>query len=174
MKKNEMSFDSFIIVESEDKKQQKKTKSQNINKSNKKIRDKFVEDNKNFNDDDEINTNKEINKKKENSEKKDDFNSILNNFELFDKKEDDLDYEEINNDDNINNNDKKEINTKDNLKNDGFINITPLSKEKPKNFESDIILLNYKKNITYKCKIKVEENFEVKIDLNKNNLYFNQ
>ena len=174
MKKNEMSFDSFIIVESEDKKQQKKIKSQNINKSNKKIRDKFLEDNKNFNEDDEINTNKELNKKIENSEKKDDFNSILNNFELFDNKEDDLDYEEINNNDDDNNEDKKEIITKDNLKNDGFINITPLSKEKPKNFESDIILLNYKKNITYKCKIKVEENFEVKIDLNKNNLYFNQ
>ena len=66
MKKNEVSFDSFIIVESEDKKQQKKTKSQNINKSNKKILDKFLEDNKNFNEDDEINTNKELNKKIEN------------------------------------------------------------------------------------------------------------
>ena len=65
-----MSFDSFIIVESEDKKQQKKIKSQNINKSNKKIRDKFLEDNKNFNEDDEINNNKEINKKKEKEDQK--------------------------------------------------------------------------------------------------------
>ena len=165
-KNNEMSFDSFIIVESEDKKQEINKKSQNSLKTKidnmpyKKIRDKFLGEN---------NTNNELNKIKEKSEKNDDFNSIINNFELFESKED-LENDEIN----ASEEKEEEIITKNDLKNAGFINITPLSKEKPKNFEADIILLNYKKNIQYAGKIKVEENFGVNIDLNKNILYFNE
>ena len=132
MKNNEISFDSFIIVESDDKKQEINKKSQNSLKTkidnlpNKKIRDKFLGEN---------NTNNELNKIKENSEKNDDFNSIINNFELFESKED-LENDEIN----ASEEKEEEIITKNDLKNDGFINITPLSKEKPKNFEADIIL----------------------------------
>ena len=121
-KNNEMSFDSFIIVESEDKKQEINKKSQNSLKTkidnlpHKKIRDKFLGEN---------NTNNELNKIKEKSEKNDDFNSIINNFELFESKED-LENDEIN----ASEEKEEEIITKNDLKNDGFINITPLSKEK--------------------------------------------
>jgi len=165
MKKNEISFDSFIIVESDSKKlnldniNSYKFKSKSDNPNHKIIRNKILEENDiNINDSDKINNN-EINTD-ENKE-----NEYLKSFELFKSKED-VENDEI---------EEEEIVSKDNSKKDGFINITPFSQEKPKNFESDITLLNYKKNVSYKGKILVDENFGVKINLtNKNILYFNE
>ena len=129
MKKNDQSFDSFIIVESDNNSKEKNAPKKINLKSNKKIRNQILE------------------KEEENFEE-DEF------IEL--------------------NNEKKEINKNDTQKDD-FICITTYSKEKPKNFESDITLLNTKKNISYKGKILIDENFGVKINLNnKKELYFNE
>ena len=129
MKKNEQSFDSFIIVESDNNSKEKNAPKKINLKSGKKIRNQILE------------------KEEENFEE-DEF------IEL--------------------NNEKKEINKNDTQKDD-FICITTYSKEKPKNFESDITLLNTKKNISYKGKILIDENFGVKINLNnKKELYFNE
>ena len=129
MKKNDQSFDSFIIVESDNNSKEKNAPKKINLKSNKKIRNQILE------------------KEEENFEE-DEF------IELNDE--------------------KKEINKNDTQKDD-FICITTYSKEKPKNFESDITLLNTKKNISYKGKILIDENFEVKINLNnKKELYFNE
>ena len=64
MKKNEISFDSFIIVESENKKlnlpniNSAKLKSKSDNPNTKKIRNKILEENdNNINDSDKINSN---------------------------------------------------------------------------------------------------------------------
>ena len=129
MKKNEQSFDSFIIVESDNNSKEKNAPKKINLKSGKKIRNQILE------------------KEEENFEE-DKF------IELNDE--------------------KKEINKNDTQKDD-FICITTYSKEKPKNFESDITLLNTKKNISYKGKILIDENFEVKININnKKELYFNE
>ena len=149
MKKNDQSFDSFIIVESENKEKEKNDSKKNI-KSNKKIRNKILEkEEENFEEDEFIELSNEQNKKNKKE------NEIIDDFEVEE------------------NNDEKKI-TKNDIQKDGFIYITDFSKEKPKNFESDITLLNSKKNITQKGKIIVDENFGVKIILNnKNSLYFN-
>ena len=129
MKKNDQSFDSFIIVESDNNSKEKNAPKKINLKSGKKIRNQILE------------------KEEENFEE-DEF------IELNDE--------------------KKEKNKNDTQKDD-FICITTYSKEKPKNFESDITLLNTKKNISYKGKILIDENFEVKINLNnKKELYFNE
>ena len=129
MKKNDQSFDSFIIVESDNNSKEKNAPKKINLKSNKKIRNQILE------------------KEEENFEE-DEF------IELNDE--------------------KKEINKNDTQKDD-FICITTYSKEKPKNFESDITLLNTKKNISYKGKILIDENFGVKININnKKELYFNE
>ena len=126
MKKNEQSFDSFIIVESDNNSKEKNAPKKINLKSGKKIRNQILE------------------KEEENFEE-DEF------IELNDEK------------------------NKNDIQKDDFICITTYSKEKPKNFESDITLLNTKKNITYKGKILIDENFEVKINLNnKKELYFNE
>ena len=129
MKKNDQSFDSFIIVESDNNSKEKNAPKKINLKSGKKIRNQILE------------------KEEENFEE-DEF------IELNDE--------------------KKEINKNDTQKDD-FICITTYSKEKPKNFESDITLLNTKKNISYKGKILIDENFGVKININnKKELYFNE
>ena len=129
MKKNDQSFDSFIIVESDNNSKEKNAPKKINLKSGKKIRNHILE------------------KEEENFEE-DEF------IELNDE--------------------KKEINKNDTQKDD-FICITTYSKEKPKNFESDITLLNTKKNISYKGKILIDENFGVKININnKKELYFNE
>ena len=129
MKKNDQSFDSFIIVESDNNSKEKNAPKKINLKSGKKIRNQILE------------------KEEENFEE-DKF------IELNDE--------------------KKEINKND-IKKDDFICITTYSKEKPKNFESDITLLNTKKNISYKGKILIDENFGVKININnKKELYFNE
>ena len=172
MKKKESSFESFIIVESEEKKQKEndkssdkiKVKSEKINDQNirKKILGEIDNDKNNKN---EINITKQKYKKYNINKKEKKENDLINNFELIDNKE------EIENDDD----NEDEIDDKLNLKNDEFININPLPNEKPKHFEADITLLNYKKNINYQGKINVDENFKVKINLNhKNLLYFNE
>ena len=126
MKKNEQSFDSFIIVESDNNSKEKNAPKKINLKSGKKIRNQILE------------------KEEENFEE-DEF------IELNDEK------------------------NKNDIQKDDFICITTYSKEKPKNFESDITLLNTKKNISYKGKILIDENFEVKINLNnKKELYFNE
>ena len=126
MKKNDQSFDSFIIVESDNNSKEKNAPKKINLKSNKKIRNQILE------------------KEEENFEE-DEF------IELNDEK------------------------NKNDIQKDDFICITTYSKEKPKNFESDITLLNTKKNISYKGKILIDENFEVKINLNnKKELYFNE
>ena len=126
MKKNEQSFDSFIIVESDNNSKEKNAPKKINLKSNKKIRNQILE------------------KEEENFEE-DEF------IELNDEK------------------------NKNDIQKDDFICITTYSKEKPKNFESDITLLNTKKNISYKGKILIDENFGVKINLNnKKELYFNE
>ena len=129
MKKNDQSFDSFIIVESDNNSKEKNAPKKINLKSNKKIRNQILE------------------KEEENFEE-DEF------IEL---------------------NDEKKEKNKNDIQKDDFICITTYSKEKPKNFESDITLLNTKKNISYKGKILIDENFEVKINLNnKKELYFNE
>ena len=126
MKKNDQSFDSFIIVESDNNSKEKNAPKKINLKSNKKIRNQILE------------------KEEENFEE-DEF------IELNDEK------------------------NKNDIQKDDFICITTYSKEKPKNFESDITLLNTKKNISYKGKILIDENFGVKINLNnKKELYFNE
>ena len=126
MKKNEQSFDSFIIVESDNNSKDKNAPKKINLKSNKKIRNQILE------------------KEEENFEE-DEF------IELNDEK------------------------NKNDIQKDDFICITTYSKEKPKNFESDITLLNTKKNISYKGKILIDENFGVKININnKKELYFNE
>ena len=126
MKKNDQSFDSFIIVESDNNSKEKNAPKKINLKSSKKIRNQILE------------------KEEENFEE-DEF------IELNDEK------------------------NKNDIQKDDFICITTYSKEKPKNFESDITLLNTKKNISYKGKILIDENFEVKINLNnKKELYFNE
>ena len=150
MKKNEQSFDSFIIVESENK-EKEKNDSKKINlKSSKKIRNQILEkEEENFEEDEFIELSNEQNKKNKKE------NKIIDDFEVEE------------------NNDEKKI-IKNDIQKDGFIYITAFSKEKPKNFESDISLLNSKKNISQKGKIIIDENFGVKINLNnKNSLYFN-
>ena len=129
MKKNEQSFDSFIIVESDNNSKEKNAPKKINLKSNKKIRNQILEkEEENFEGDEFIELNDDKNEKNKNDIQKDD-----------------------------------------------FICITTYSKEKPKNFESDITLLNTKKNISYKGKILIDENFEVKINLNnKKELYFNE
>ena len=126
MKKNDQSFDSFIIVESDNNSKEKNALKKINLKSNKKIRNQILEkEEENFEEDEFIELNDEKNK---NETQKDD-----------------------------------------------FICITTYSKEKPKNFESDITLLNTKKNISYKGKILIDENFGVKININnKKELYFNE
>ena len=126
MKKNDQSFDSFIIVESDNNSKEKNAPKKINLKSNKKIRNQILEkEEENFEEDEFIELNDEKNK---NDTQKDD-----------------------------------------------FICITTYSKEKPKNFESDITLLNTKKNISYKDKILIDENFGVKININnKKELYFNE
>ena len=129
MKKNDQSFDSFIIVESDNNSKEKNAPKKVNLKSGKKIRNQILE------------------KEEENFEE-DEF------IEL---------------------NDEKKEKNKNDIQKDDFICITTYSKEKPKNFESDITLLNTKKNISYKGKILIDENFEVKINLNnKKELYFNE
>ena len=129
MKKNDQSFDSFIIVESDNNSKEKNAPKKINLKSNKKIRNQILE------------------KEEENFEE-DEF------IEL---------------------NDKKNEKNKNDIQKDDFICITTYSKEKPKNFESDITLLNTKKNISYKGKILIDENFGVKININnKKELYFNE
>ena len=170
MKQNEISFDSFIIVEAANKKlslnkeNSTKLKAKSEHNTQKKIREKILEVNRdNIIDSDKIDNNA-LNNVKDKSKKEKNIND-LNSFELFQSKEE-IENEEF---------EEEETITKNNLKKEEFINITPFSQEKPKNFESDIVLLNYKKNISYPGKIKVEENFEVKINLaNKNNLYFSE
>ena len=126
MKKNDQSFDSFIIVESDNNSKEKNAPKKINLKSNKKIRNQILE------------------KEEENFEE-DEF------IELNDEK------------------------NKNDIQKDDFICITTYSKEKPKNFESDITLLNTKKNISYKGKILIDENFGVKININnKKELYFNE
>ena len=126
MKKNDQSFDSFIIVESDNNSKEKNAPKKINLKSGKKIRNQILE------------------KEEENFEE-DEF------IELNDEK------------------------NKNDIQKDDFICITTYSKEKPKNFESDITLLNTKKNISYKGKILIDENFGVKINLNnKKELYFNE
>ena len=126
MKKNDQSFDSFIIVESDNNSKEKNAPKKINLKSNKKIRNQILE------------------KEEENFEE-DEF------IELNDEK------------------------NKNDIQKDDFICITTYSKEKPKNFESDITLLNTKKNISYKGKILIAENFGVKININnKKELYFNE
>ena len=126
MKKNDQSFDSFIIVESDNNSKEKNAPKKINLKSSKKIRNQILE------------------KEEENFEE-DEF------IELNDEK------------------------NKNDIQKDDFICITTYSKEKPKNFESDITLLNTKKNISYKGKILIDENFGVKINLNnKKELYFNE
>ena len=129
MKKNDQSFDSFIIVESDNNSKDKNAPKKINLKSNKKIRNQILEkEEENFEEDEFIELNDDKNEKNKNDTQKDD-----------------------------------------------FICITTYSKEKPKNFESDITLLNTKKNISYKGKILIDENFEVKINLNnKKELYFNE
>ena len=159
MKKNEKSLDldSFIIVESEKKveKQNNILKTYKKNYTEKKIRNKLFDMNEDLLNSDEFNNNKKVSKNKQ----------IINEeFEEFDN---------INNKDEENE-EKEEIKDKNILKNDGFIYITNFSKEKPKDFEAEIALLNYKKNISYQGKINIYENFEVIINLvNKSSLYFN-
>ena len=126
MKKNDQSFDSFIIVESDNNSKENNAPKKINLKSGKKIRNQILE------------------KEEENFEE-DEF------IELNDEK------------------------NKNDIQKDDFICITTYSKEKPKNFESDITLLNTKKNISYKGKILIDENFGVKINLNnKKELYFNE
>ena len=126
MKKNDQSFDSFIIVESDNNSKEKNAPKKINLKSGKKIRNQILE------------------KEEENFEE-DEF------IELNDEK------------------------NKNDIQKDDFICITTYSKEKPKNFESDITLLNTKKNISYKGKILIDENFGVKININnKKELYFNE
>ena len=129
MKKNEQSFDSFIIVESDNNSKEKNVPKKINLKSGKKIRNQILEkEEENFEEDEFIELNDEKNEKNKNDTQKDD-----------------------------------------------FICITTYSKEKPKNFESDITLLNTKKNISYKGKILIDENFGVKININnKKELYFNE
>ena len=129
MKKNDQSFDSFIIVESDNNSKEKNAPKKINLKSNKKIRNQILEkEEENFEEDEFIELNDEKNEKNKNDIQKDD-----------------------------------------------FICITTYSKEKPKNFESDITLLNTKKNISYKGKILIDENFGVKININnKKELYFNE
>ena len=129
MKKNDQSFDSFIIVESDNNSKDKNAPKKINLKSGKKIRNQILEkEEENFEEDEFIELNDEKNGKNKNDIQKDD-----------------------------------------------FICITTYSKEKPKNFESDITLLNTKKNISYKGKILIDENFGVKINLNnKKELYFNE
>ena len=129
MKKNDQSFDSFIIVESDNNSKEKNAPKKINLKSNKKIRNQILEkEEENFEEDEFIELNDEKNEKNKNDTQKDD-----------------------------------------------FICITTYSKEKPKNFESDITLLNTKKNISYKGKILIDENFGVKININnKKELYFNE
>ena len=129
MKKNDQSFDSFIIVESDNNSKEKNAPKKINLKSGKKIRNQILEkEEENFEEDEFIELNDEKNEKNKNDIQKDD-----------------------------------------------FICITTYSKEKPKNFESDITLLNTKKNISYKGKILIDENFGVKINLNnKKELYFNE
>ena len=129
MKKNEQSFDSFIIVESDNNSKEKNVPKKINLKSGKKIRNQILEkEEENFEEDEFIELNDEKNEKNKNDIQKDD-----------------------------------------------FICITTYSKEKPKNFESDITLLNTKKNISYKGKILIDENFGVKININnKKELYFNE
>ena len=129
MKKNDQSFDSFIIVESDNNSKEKNAPKKINLKSGKKIRNQILEkEEENFEEDEFIELNDEKNEKNKNDTQKDD-----------------------------------------------FICITTYSKEKPKNFESDITLLNTKKNISYKGKILIDENFGVKINLNnKKELYFNE
>ena len=169
MKKNEITFDSFLIVDSDDKNKEINNKSPDISKKNnnndlthKNIRNKFLGGNIIIN-----NNNEKIQKKmlsKSGKKEKQDIESILNKFELFENKEG-IDNEDDNEDEN---------DDKVNSKKDEFINITPFTKEIPKNFEAEIVLLNYKKNISYQGKINVHEDFSVKINLiNKNILYFN-
>ena len=170
MKKNEQSFDSFIIVESENKISKLNNKSpiiltqQKSKSSHNKIRNQILEkEEENFNDD--FTDPFKPSKNKEDKE----INSLINKFELFDKEKDFDENEDYDNDED--NEDKK--NSKKNLNKDGFIYITAFSKEKPKNFESEISLINHKKSISYPGKINITENFGVKINLtNKNNLYF--
>ena len=148
MKKNEQSFDSFIIVESENNSKEKNEPKNNNLKSGKKIRNQILEkEEENFEEDEFIELNDEKNKNK---------NEIIDDFEIEE------------------NNNQKEI-KKNDIQKDGFIYIKNFSKEKPKNSEFDITLLNTKKNISYKGKILIDENFEVKINLNsKKDLYFNE
>ena len=129
MKKNDQSFDSFIIVESDNNSKEKNAPKKINLKSSKKIRNQILEkEEENFEEDEFIELNDEKNEKNKNDTQKDD-----------------------------------------------FICITTYSKEKPKNFESDITLLNTKKNISYKGKILIDENFGVKININnKKELYFNE
>ena len=129
MKKNDQSFDSFIIVESDNNSKEKNAPKKINLKSGKIIRNQILEkEEENFEEDEFIELNDDKNEKNKNDIQKDD-----------------------------------------------FICITTYSKEKPKNFESDITLLNTKKNISYKGKILIDENFEVKINLNnKKELYFNE
>ena len=169
MKKNELSFDSFVIVEAEN---NLKSKSENIINSkklkssqNKKIRNKILEEEENY---EEINN--DSYKAKNKGEK-----GETNSFEIYEKTNNKIkefdDYEDL---DNEEEKDDKNI-IKNKLEDNEFINITTFSKEKPSNFESDIILLNNKKNNSYSGKIFVDENFGVQINLitNKNNLYYN-
>ena len=169
MKKNELSFDSFVIVEAEN---NLKSKSENIINSkklkssqNKKIRNKILEEEENY---EEINN--DSYKSKNKGEK-----GEANSFEIYEKTNNKIkefdDYEDLDNEE-----EKEDKNIiKNKLEDNEFINITTFSKEKPSNFESDIILLNNKKNNSYSGKIIVDENFGVKIKLitNKNNLYYN-
>ena len=174
MKKNEQSFDSFIIVESENKIKQMNNNSpiiltkQKSKSSQNKIRNQiFGKIEENFDDDftDSIEPSNN-NKNKDDKE----INSLINKFELCDKEKD---FDENDEYDNEEDNEDKKI-SKKNLNKDGFIYITAFSKEKPQNFEADISLINYKKSLSYTGKINITENFGVKINLsNKNNLYFN-
>ena len=138
MKINEISFDSFIILETEE----KKSKSQNLLKGSKKnLTEKKNIKNKLLGIDDDI-----LNSDNINNEEEEENEEIIN----------------------------KKIKNKKKVKSDGFINITNFSKEKPKNFEAEIVILNYKKNISYQGKINIYENFEVIINLEKKKaLYFN-
>ena len=138
MKINEISFDSFIILETEE----KKSKSQNLLKGSKKnLTEKKNIKNKLLGIDDDI-----LNSDNINNEEEEENEEIIN----------------------------KKIKNKKKVKSDGFINITNFSKEKPNNFEAEIVILNYKKNISYLGKINIYENFEVIINLEKKNaLYFN-
>ena len=150
MKKNEISFDSFIIVESDNNSKEKKAPQKiNLNPG-KKIRNQILEkEEENFEEDEFIELSDEKNNKNKNK------NEIIDDFEIEE------------------NNNKKIKRNK--IQKDDFICITTFSKEKPKNFECDISLLNVKKNISYKGKILIDENFGIKINLNnKKELYFNE